>query len=80
MIAETLAATAQAPARPCIVGRWLNTLTETEQGIVLDRIRHGTINTVRRKCAADPDTPYRGSHAPWHKHFTGDCSCHRHTP
>jgi len=79
MIAETLTKTARATSRPCIVGRWLDTLTDEDRTVLAAKIRHGSINTVRRDCASDPDTPYKGSHAPWHKHFTQDCTCHRPT-
>jgi hypothetical protein len=78
VIAETLAAVkTPAAARPCIVGRWLATLTDDDRTELHALITHGNINTIRRAVATDPDTPYKGSHAPWHKHFTNDCTCHR---
>jgi hypothetical protein len=79
-IAATLAAAQTSPApRPCIVGRYLTDLPERHRDAILEAIQPGNINTIRRVCAQDRDHPYTGSHAPWHKHFTADCSCHRTT-
>lgn len=79
-IAATLAAAQTSPApRPCIVGRYLANLPDEHRDAIRDTITHGNINTIRRVCAQDQDHPYTGSHAPWHKHFTQDCSCHRPT-